>query len=303
MFYCDIFRSCWICCWRQCQHTSYSIEFDLNLFKNLGFLRQDQPRRKCMERVCVRPQQCIICLFVFFSSCFFSLCVCISRGKVGGRQSLHSFAFDSDMRDENQWQNASSRLTMWANHVRWKWMINAKKINCSWFCVASFHGIDIPSNRVRAYHFCGCEIDTTQLAYVLNLLSIVVCMFTMLQVIREWVLRGEDFVCFLLNSFIAYLPCQLHSNVCAAGRRIESNFHFLKKTDFPSIHWIIHKNKINKNNSTIWFTNWKSYIMTIPCVSINQAGIDCKSNKKADCHRHSRYMDRNSASSRRKLKR
>lgn len=126
-----------------------------------------------------------------------------------------------------------------------------KKINCSWFCVASFHGIDIPSNRVRAYHFCGCEIDTTQLAYVLNLLSIVVCMFAMLQVIREWVLRGEDLVCFLLNSFIAYLPCQLHSNVCAAGRRIESNFHFLKKTDFPSIHWIIHKNKINKNNSTL----------------------------------------------------
>lgn len=202
--------------------------------------------------VCVfdRNNALFVCLF-FFSSCFFSLCVCISRGKVGGRQSLHSFAFDSDMRDENQWQNASSRLTMWANHVRWKWMINAKKINCSWFCVASFHGIDIPSNRVRAYHFCGCEIDTTQLAYVLNLLSIVVCMFAMLQVIREWVLRGEDLVCFLLNSFIAYLPCQLHSNVCAAGRRIESNFHFLKKTDFPSIHWIIHKNKINKNNSTL----------------------------------------------------
>lgn len=146
MFYCDIFRSCWICCWRQCQHTSYSIEFDFYLFKNLGFLRQDQLGESAWN-VCVfdRNNALFVCLF-FFSSCFFSLCVCISRGKVGGRQSLHSFAFDSDMRDENQWQNASSRLTMWANHVRWKWMINAKKSivrDSAWlpFMELTFHRI------------------------------------------------------------------------------------------------------------------------------------------------------------------
>lgn len=97
--------------------------------------------------VCVfdRNNPLFVCFF-FFSSCFFSLCVCISRGKVGGRQSLHSFAFDSDMRDENQWQNASSRLTMWANHVRWKWMINAKKSivrDSAWlpFMELTFHRI------------------------------------------------------------------------------------------------------------------------------------------------------------------
>lgn len=50
----------------------------------------------------------------------------------------------------------------------------------------------------------------------------------------------------LLNSFIAYLPCQLHANVCAAGRRIESNFHFLKKPTFPQSTGLYTKIKSTK---------------------------------------------------------
>lgn len=58
-----------------------------------------------------------------------------------------------------------------------------------------------------------------------------------------------SFVFFLILLLLIYhVNCIQMFALQAAELKV---IFIFSKTDFPSIHWIIHKNKINKNNSTL----------------------------------------------------